>query len=154
MFKTAAEIDIVHVLYKGPAALATDLIAGRIHISFLPPPLVLPQAEAGKLRIVTVAGDERLPQSPNVPTTIESGFANVTGDYWAGIVAPVGTPASIIGKLNNALNDIMRSREVEAALTKLGAQASLGTPEEFATFLAAERQKWSSIIQTVGIRVD
>jgi tripartite-type tricarboxylate transporter receptor subunit TctC len=154
MFKAAAGINIVHVLYKGPAGLLTDLIAGHIHISFLPPTLVLPQAEAGKLRIVAVASDARVRQSPDVPTTIESGFDNLTGDYWAGIVAPAGTPASIIDKLNIAINDIMQSSEIEAALSKLGAQASLGSPQEFATFLAVERGKWSSIIQTAGIRVD
>jgi tripartite-type tricarboxylate transporter receptor subunit TctC len=154
MFKAAAGIDIVHVLYKGPAGLLTDLIAGQIHISFLPPTLVLPQAEAGKLRIVAVASDARIRQSPDVPTMIESGFDNLTGDYWAGIVAPAGTPASIIDKLNIAINDIMQSSEIEAALSKLGAQASLGSPQEFATFLAADRMKWSSIIETAGIRID
>ena len=154
MFKAAAGIDIVHVLYKGPAALLTDLIAERVQISFLPPPLVLPHAEVGKLRILAVASDDRMPQSPQVPTAIETGFSRLSGDYWAGIVAPAGTPERIIERLNKAVNEVMRSSEIESALSKLGAQVSLGSPQEFATFLAAERQKWSSIIQTAGIRLD
>ena len=154
MFKAAAGIDMVHVLYKGPAAVVTDLIAGRIHISFLPPPLVLPQAEVGKLRVLAVAGDARISQSPGVPTAIESGFAHLSGDYWIGIVAPAGTPERVTGKLNATINDIMRSSDIEVALSKLGAQASLGTPVEFRAFLAAERLKWSSIIQTAGIKID
>jgi tripartite-type tricarboxylate transporter receptor subunit TctC len=154
MFNAAAEINMVHVLYKGPAALVTDLVAGRINISFLPPPSVLPQAEAGKLRLVAVAGEGRLPQSPDKPTAIESGFAHLSGDYWAGIVAPAGTPEPIIGMLNATINDIMQSQDIQVALGKLGAQASLGSPHEFSAFLDAERLKWSSIIHDAGIKID
>jgi tripartite-type tricarboxylate transporter receptor subunit TctC len=114
----------------------------------------MPHAEAGKLRILAVASDARMPEFAQVPTAIENGFSRLSGDYWAGIVAPAGTPEWIIGKLNKTINEVMRSSEIESALSKLGAQASLCSPEEFTTFLAAERQKWSSIIEMAGIRVD
>jgi tripartite-type tricarboxylate transporter receptor subunit TctC len=89
-----------------------------------------------------------------VPTTVESGFPNLTGEFWSGILAPAGTPASIVDQLNVAINEIMRSPEARFALNQIGGKAKLGTSQYFKAFLDTETQKWSEIIKATGVKVD
>jgi tripartite-type tricarboxylate transporter receptor subunit TctC len=154
MFKAAAGIDIVHVPYKGPAGAITDLLAGQVQIYFETAPVVLPHAAAGKLKVLAVAGEVPLPQLPGVPTTAEAGFPTLVGGFWSGIVAPAGTPAGIVDRLNGAINEVMSSSEAEVGLTKLGGRAKLGSPQAFAAFIASERHKWSAIINAAGIKLE
>jgi tripartite-type tricarboxylate transporter receptor subunit TctC len=149
MLKSTAKLDIVHVPYKGPAAAVTDALAGQVQMYFETAPMVLPHVEAGKLRLLAIAAETRMPQSPDVPTTVEGGYPTLIGGYWAGIVAPAGTPATIVDQLNAAINETMKSQQVEAALTKLGGQAKLGSPADFASFIAAERQRWWPVATAV-----
>ena len=142
-----------HVPYKGPALALADLLAGQVHMYFETSPLIFPQAEAGKLRVIAVASDSRMPQLPEVPTTPQSGFPTLVGGFWSGIVAPAGTPASIVNQLNATINEIMQSREMQTHLTKLGARAKLGSPQYFASFISAERQKWSAVIKAAGVKI-
>jgi tripartite-type tricarboxylate transporter receptor subunit TctC len=154
MLKARAVVDIVHVPYKGSAAAVADLLAGHVQICFEAATLLLPQAAAGKLKLIAIAGESRMAQVPAVPTMVESGFAGLTGGFWSGIVAPSGIPADVVARLNAAINEIMRSQEVEVALVRLGAEAKLGSPLEFANFIDAERRKWSAVIAAAGIKVD
>lgn len=154
MFKATAGLDIVHVPYKGPAQAVTDLLAGQVQIYFESAPLILSHAVAGKLRVIAVAGQARIRQLPDVPTTIESGFPKLVGGYWAGVLAPSGTPRGIVDRLNVAINEAMQSPDVQVTLAKLGAEAMLGSPGEFALFIAAETQKWSAVIKAAGIKID
>ena len=154
MLKTTAGIEIVHIPYKGPAAALTDLLAGQVQIYFETSPLILPQAEAGKLRVLAIAADRRLPQLPNIPTTAEGGFPQLTGGFWSGIVAPAGTAPEIVGLLNAAINDAMQTPAVGQALATLGAQPRLGSPQDFRTFLADERLKWTAVIAAANLKID
>jgi tripartite-type tricarboxylate transporter receptor subunit TctC len=149
MLKSTAKLDIVHVPYKGPAAAVTDALAGQVQMYFETAPTVLPHIEAGKLRLLAIAAETRMLQLPDVPTTVEGGYPTLIGGYWAGIVAPAGTPATIVDHLNAAINETMKSREVEAALAKLGGQAKLGSAADFAAFIAAERQRWLPVAAAV-----
>ena len=96
-----------------------------------------------------MAAPKRMEELPEVPTTVESGYPKLIGGFWSGIVAPAGTPATILDRLNAAINETMKSREVEAALTKLGGHARPGSTLDFAAFIAAERQKWSPVAAAV-----
>jgi tripartite-type tricarboxylate transporter receptor subunit TctC len=154
MFRMAAGIDIVHVPYKGPAQAVTDLLAGHVQLGFETSPLIVPQAIAGKLKILAIAGNRRNVRLPDIPTTAEGGFPELIGGFWFGILAPAGTPAGIITRLNGAIVEAMQAQEVELALSKLGAEATVGSPQGFAEFIAAERKKWSEVIRAAGIRVD
>ena len=151
MFKSAAGIDVVHVPYKGPAAAITDLLAGEVQIYFETAAVVLPHAEAAKLRILAVATERRFAPLPDIPTTVESGFPNLVSGFWSGIVSPNGTPSRIVSKLNSAINEVMRSEKAQLGLSSLGGEAKFGSPEEFAAFIAAEREKWSAVIRAAGI---
>jgi tripartite-type tricarboxylate transporter receptor subunit TctC len=154
MFKLMAGIDIIHVPYKGPALAVADLLAGQVQMYFESIGLMLPYVEAGQLRALAVADEARNPQLANVPTTTESGFPKLQATYWAGVLAPAGTPASIVNKLNTEINAIMKAKEMEAILAKLSAKPKVGSPEDLSTFIAAETQKWAAIVKATNIKVD
>jgi tripartite-type tricarboxylate transporter receptor subunit TctC len=154
MLRSTAAIDIVHVPYKGPGQALTDLLAGQVQVYFETAPVILPHVEAGKLKVIAVAGSSRLAQLPDVPTTIEEGYPNLIGGFWAGILAPARTPSAVIDQLNIAINDVMRSEEAKLAMVKLGAESRPGSPQDFAAFIAAERQKWSAVIASAGLKIN
>jgi tripartite-type tricarboxylate transporter receptor subunit TctC len=154
MLKSAADIDIVHVPYKGNAAAVTDLLTGQVQVYFATPPDILPHIDGGKVRVIAVADTARFPLLPDVPTTVESGFPGLTAEFWSGILAPAGTSATIVNQLNLAINEIMLAPETRRALNQLGAQAKPGTPQDFKAFIATETQKWSAIIKTTGVKID
>jgi tripartite-type tricarboxylate transporter receptor subunit TctC len=154
VLKGKAEIDIVHVPYKSPAAALTDLLAGQVQIYFETAPLILPQAQAGKLRVLAIAGKSRLDHLPDVPTTREAGLPHLLGGFWSGLVAPAGTPSDIVETINSAANEAMRSQEVQSAMETLGASQQLGTPTEFGAYISAEIRRWTEIVRTSGISMD
>ena len=154
MFKLMAGIDIIHVPYKGPAPAVTDLLAGQVQMYFESIGLLLPYIEAGQLRALAVADEARNPQLPNVPTTTESGFPKLQAIYWSGVLAPAGTPASIVNRLNTEINTIMKAKEMEAILAKLSAKPKVGSPEDLSTFIASETQKWAAVVKAANIKVD
>ena len=154
IFKLASNADIVHVPYKSPAAALTDLLAGQVQMYFETSPPILPQAQAGKLRVLAIAGASRMTQLPHTPTTIEAGYTNLVGGFWSGLVAPPGTPPEIVTTINAAANEVVRSPEVQAAMERLGARERLGSPADFRDFIAAETIKWTEIIRTAGVKVD
>jgi tripartite-type tricarboxylate transporter receptor subunit TctC len=154
LLKAAAGINIVHVPYNGPARAITDLLAGQVQFYFETSPLVLPQAEAGKLRVIAVAGGTRLAHLPTVLTTAESGFPSLTGGFWSGIVAPAGTPSDIVRLLNTAINDAMKSEQVQQAVAKLGGRTPLGSAQDFESFIAEERRKWTAVIRAANLKIN
>src|SRR5262249_47353089 len=126
MFRLMTGIDIVHVPYKGPAQAITDLLAGPVQFYFDTTAFFFFPIRAEKLTALAVAAEMRSSELPTVPTTTESGFATLQSTFWAGIVAPGGTPASIVDKLNAAINEILKSPELEANLAKINARPKIG----------------------------
>jgi tripartite-type tricarboxylate transporter receptor subunit TctC len=154
MLKRGTGINIVHVPYKGPAQAMTDLLGGQVQMYFETVALFLPHVRAGKARALAVADEARSPHLAHVPTTIESGFPELQATYWAGVLAPAGTPPLIVVKLNAAINEIVRSAEMQATLDRISAKSKLGSPQEFAAFMAAETRRWSAIIKAADIKVE
>ncbi|MFM9886816.1 MAG: Bug family tripartite tricarboxylate transporter substrate binding protein [Burkholderiales bacterium] len=154
MLKHATGINLIHVPYKGPAQAMTDLIGGQVQMYFETAALFIPQAKGGKAKILAVADEERSSLLADIPTTTEGGFPGLRGTFWAGVVAPAGTPAAIIQKLNIAINEIVGSAEMKPVLEKLSAKAKLGTPQEFAAFMATETQRWTAIVKAANIKID
>jgi len=153
MFRLKTGINIVHVPYRGAAPAVTDLLAGQAQMYF-ESIILLPHIEVGKVRALAVADETRLAQLPSVPTTIESGFPSLQSSYSSSVPAPAGTPTSVVNKLNTAINNIMQSGEMEATLAKLSARPKLGSPEDFAAFMAAEMQKWTAVVNAADIKSD
>jgi tripartite-type tricarboxylate transporter receptor subunit TctC len=152
MFKSMAGADVVHVPYRGSAPAITDALAGQVQMYFETTTVMLPHIQAGKLRAVAVAGDARAPRLPSVPTTLESGFPKLQATLWSGMMAPAGTPRDVVEKLNAAMNDILKSEDMKASLTKLGADPKGGSVQYFTEFFAAEVRKWAGVVSELGIK--
>jgi tripartite-type tricarboxylate transporter receptor subunit TctC len=154
MFARVAGINIVHVPYRGAAPAVTDLLAGQVQMYFENIATLLPHVETGKLRALALGDERRHPQLPEVPTTLEIGFRSLQATYWTGVLAPAGTPTAIVDKLNTAINDTLKSREIVAGLAKLTATPKVGSPKDFAAFMAAETKTWTELIDAAGIKAD
>ena len=154
MFRLATGANIVHVPYKGAQQPVTDLMAGQVQMYFDTVALFLPHLQAGKIKPLAIADDMRSDQLPAVPTTAESGFPTLKATFWASIVAPTGTPADTVDKLNVSINAILRSSELEASLAKFNAKPKMGSPQEFAKFWRAETEKWTNVIRSAGVKAD
>jgi len=154
MLKLAAGINIVHVPYRGAGQSVTDLLAGQVQMIFETTAILLPNIEGGRLRALAVATEARSPLLPDVPTTGESGYPKIIASFWSGLLAPAGTPAAIVEKLNATANEILQSKEAQAGLARLGAEARIGAPRDFAAFIAVETPRWAAITNETGIKVE
>jgi len=154
MLKLMAGINIIHVPYRGAGRSVTDVLAGQVQMIFETTAILLPHIEAGKLRPLAMAAEVRSPLLPEVPTTVESGYPKLIASFWSGLLAPAGTPTSIVDRLNGAVNEILRSKEAQTGLARLSAEARIGSPQDFAAFIAAEAPRWAAIAAETGIKVD
>jgi len=152
MFRNLANIDIVHVPYKGGAPASTDLMAGHLGMMFEMGYAALPAIKGQKIRPLAVTSTKRLALLPDVPTMVELGIPDFESYNWQGIIAPRGTPAAIIAKLNAVLNEILLDPEVIKQIADTASQAGGGTPEDFARFIASETTKWAKVIQSANIQ--
>jgi tripartite-type tricarboxylate transporter receptor subunit TctC len=151
LIKQKVGIDMVHVPYRGGALLMQDLIAGNIKVAFSTLPVALPQAQVGTIRIIAVAEKTRLPELPDTPT-IEETVPGVVNVGWNGLLAPAGTPALIIDKLNAVTVAALKTPDVTAKMKLQGLHVMSSTPAEFAGLIAREVDHWAKIIPSIGIR--
>jgi tripartite-type tricarboxylate transporter receptor subunit TctC len=154
LFKSKAGIDVVHVPYKSGAEMVTAILGEQVQMAFPDVSILIPLIREGKLKALAVTSAQRHPQLPDVPTMIESGIPDYVMTFWSGVVAPAGTPAEIVDKLNGAINDGLKSAAVRDSLAKVGAQASPGSPKDFADFIVAETEKWRAVAKMAGISLD
>jgi tripartite-type tricarboxylate transporter receptor subunit TctC len=154
LFKSLTGVDIIHVPYKGSAPAVTDLIGGQVDLMFDNAPNVLQQVKAGKLRALAVSSKERSPFVKELPTVAEAGVPAFEVSVWFGVVAPAGTPQSVIAKLNAELNRILKLAEIRQTFNSQGVEPAGGTPEEFASFLVAQRTKWAKVVRDSGAKAE
>jgi tripartite-type tricarboxylate transporter receptor subunit TctC len=154
LFKLRTGTDFVHVPYKGSADAVAGIVTGQVHILFGEVAGLLPLVRDGKIRALGVSSAARNALAPELPTLIEGGLADFIALTFTGVVAPAGTPAPIVGRLNAAINEAVKPPEVVAALGKLGAEVRTGSAQEFAAFLARERDKWVDVVTRTGIRAE
>ena len=154
LLKSLTQTYMVHIPYRGAVPALTDLMGGQIQLFFDAATGLINQGKAGKVRLIGVASDKRLPAVPDVPTFIEQGFAGFTGSTWAGMLAPSATPKDILNRMAQEVTRIVRSDETRARLDGMGTFAAGGTPEEFDTFIGQETTKWASVIKNAGVKAD
>ena len=154
LFKLRTGVDIVHVPYKGASEAVTGVLGGQVQMFFGDIGGTLPLLRDGALRALAVSSERRNALLPDVPTMMESGVPDYVVLTYIGVVAPAGTPETIIGKLNAAINESLVAPEVTAAFAKLGAEVQPGRPEDFGAFLAAETQKWSTVARSASIKIE
>ena len=154
MFKTATGLFMVHIPYRGAAPALTDLLGGQVPLFLDPPPNLIQPAKAGRITLIGVASEKRLPMLPDVPTFIEQGIPGMVGSTWASMIAPAGTPRDIIKRMSDAVNAIIQSEETKAKLEAMGTFGEGTTPEACDAFLAAETTKWGKVIRDAGVTLD
>jgi len=152
LFESAAGIKLEAVPYRGAAPALTDVIGGHLDGLFSDVPTVMAQIHAGKIRAIAATSTKRSDIFPNVPTFVEQGFAGVVADNWAGILAPAGTPAPAIAKLNAALVGALDDPAVRQRLHNAGTAPAPSSPDEFAAYLREELARWSKLIEEKGIK--
>ena len=145
---------IVHVPYRGAAPAVQDLVAGQVQLLFTGAPVLLPFIKSGQLRALAVSSRQRLEVLPTVPTVAESGYPGFEADQWYGVVAPAGTPADIVRKLNAQINQALGSPELKVRLQSEGAVAMPNSPEAFGTLIAREIERWRPVVQAGRIKPD
>ncbi len=150
LLKREAGIDIVHVPYKGAAPAVNDLLGGHVDIMFADIPVLLPHIQSGKLNALAIGSERRAPSTPSVPTTAELRLPGVLANNWYGLLAPGGTPRSIINKLNQVTVAALKSAELQAQLGNQGAIPVGNSPEEFAAFLRNETNRWGTLARSIG----
>ena len=150
LIKVMANVDIVHLPYKGTSPAMTDLIAGQTQFMFSSMPSVLGLVKAGKLKIIATGGMKRSPVIPDVPAVAETipGFEVVT---WYGIAAPAKTPREIVQKLNQEIVRVVAVPDVQKRFMEQGLEPRSSTPEEFGDFMRREVEKWTSVAKRAGV---
>lgn len=152
-FNTMAGLRMTHVPYKGTAPALTDVMAGTVPITFSDPS-AKSQIDGGKLRLLAVTTKKRSRLFPEAPTMAEAGVPDYDVMNWYGLVAPAGTPAEAINRLNTALVDIMSQPDIRQRLENAGMEATSSSPEQFNQLMATERAKWGALISKVGMKAE
>jgi len=154
MFRTLAAIDFVNVPHKGGNESVQDVMGGQVDFALESPVILLSLIREGRLRALGVTSAQRKPELPDVPTMVESGIAGFVATLLAGVVAPAGTPATIVGKLNGVINESLVAPDMQDLVVRFGSQVRIGSPPEFAAFLAGETGKWANIARAAGVSVE
>jgi len=151
LFKSMAQIDLLHVPYKGTGQAVTDLLAGQIDLLFAPSQAVIQHVKAGKLKALASTGAKRTETLPELPTVGET-VPGYTAVGWFGLLAPAATPKAVVEKLSADANHVLVDPVVRGRMVALGADPSGNTPEEFARFIRDDQAKWGKLMREAGIK--
>jgi len=154
MFKHITGANIVFVPYKSAAQATTDVLAGQMNMTFEGTTAIVPFIKSGQLRAVAVTSPQRIPQIPDVPTMDELGYTGMPPDSWQAIVAPAGTPAEIIAKLNSVVNQGLTTKEVRDKIVELGGEPEPKSVQEFADFIVSQYKRWGEVIRVTGVTLN
>jgi tripartite-type tricarboxylate transporter receptor subunit TctC len=146
-------VNMLHVPYRGGTPAISDLVAGQLQMVVEGVPLVSPLVLAGKLRALAVTSARRSPVLPDVPTAVEAGYPDFVVTAWYGIVAPKGTPDTVVQRLNAAANQALADPDLRAKLAQQGSDPAGGTPSAFADHLRRELARWGQAVKTSGAKV-
>ena len=154
LMKALTKTFMVHIPYRGAAPAFTDLLGGQIQLFFDAPTGLIQAGKTGRVRLIGVSSDKRLPAIPDVPTFIEQGIPGLVGSTWASMIAPAGTPRDIVQRMSDEVSRIIRSEETRAKLDAMGTFAEGSTPEACDAFIATETTKWAKVIKDAGVTLE
>jgi tripartite-type tricarboxylate transporter receptor subunit TctC len=152
LFNLMAGVKLAHVPYQGSSQGINDVLAGRVPVMFSPASTVLPHIQSKALIALASTHSRRMTLMPDLPTVSEAGLPGYETGVWNGFLAPAGTPRPIIEKLSRAANEAVKSEDVIKALSAQGIATVGGTPEEMATFIRSEIDKWAKVIIAAGLK--
>ena len=153
LFGQTAGIKLLHVPFKGTANAAVDLQAGRVQLMFPSSISVLPQVQAGRLRVLAVMSTKRVAELPEVPTTAEAGLPQLVVNIWYGMLAPQATPAAIVDQLHREVVNGLARPDIRERMVTTGVVPVGSSPAEFTAFAAAERARWAAVIKAANIEI-
>jgi tripartite-type tricarboxylate transporter receptor subunit TctC len=153
LFKMLANVNMVHVPYRGAAPAMTDLLGGQVEVMFATLPTSIEHIKAGKLRPLAVTTSTRLQALPNIPTVGEF-LPSYEGIGFVGLGAPKSTPPEIIDKLNKEINAGLASSSIKARIADMGAIVHSGSSADFGTFIAEQTEKWAKVIRAGNIKAE
>ena len=154
LFQMAAGVKFQHIPYKGSAQALTDLMGGQVQVYMSSIPTALSHIKGGKLRALAVTSPKRAPSLPDVPTIAEAGYKGFDANTWFGLVAPAGTPAPIVTKINAEVNRILKMPDVKEKFAAEGGGAIGGSSQEFAALLKSDYVKWGKVVKDSGAKLD
>lgn len=152
LFKTMADVKVVHVSYQGSPQLLNDVLAGRIQVAVAPASTLLEQVKSGKIVALAATGARRLAIAEDIPTVAESGLPDFAVGLWFGLVAPAGTPRNVVEKLSKAANEALKSDEVKKIMHPLGYDLVGGTPDDFEKHISRETKQWTAVVNQAGLK--
>ena len=155
MFKTLTKTDLVHAPYKGAGPAVNDVLGGQVLFTFPAFPTIQGHLKGGKLKVLAVSGDKRVPLAPDVPTFTEAGFKEMDMGAWYAFLAPAATPRDVVMKLNATVNGILRDAAfIEKNMTSQGMVPMAMSPEQFAELIKAETQRMTGMVRASGAKVE
>jgi tripartite-type tricarboxylate transporter receptor subunit TctC len=154
MFKHITGANIVFVPYKSAAQATTDVLAGQMNMTFEGTTAIVPFIKSGQLRALAVTSPQRIPEIPDVPTMDELGFRGMPPDSWQAIVAPAGTPADIVQKINGTVNQGLATPGVRNRIIELGGEPEPKSVQDFAAFIVDQYKRWGEVIRITGVTLN
>jgi tripartite-type tricarboxylate transporter receptor subunit TctC len=154
LFKSMAQINLVHIPYKGSSGARTDVIGGQVDMMFDAVTTMTEQVRAGKVRALAVSGKQRSEVLPEVPTLHEAGVPGYEATIWLGVMAPRATPKAVVDRLNDAISKISSQPDVRQAWGKQGAVPLVMNPAAFEKYVQDDVTKWARVIKSANIKMD
>jgi len=152
LFKVMAQVNIVHIPYKGNTPALTDTLAGNVEMMFSGVPVLVPHIQSGRLRAIAIGSLKRFVAIPDVPTFDESGLKGYEATTWFGLMAPVKTPKEIVARWNTEVDKILASPDLKSRFLNDGLEAMGGSQEEFARFIRVEIDKYAKVVKSSGMK--
>ncbi|HEX9463876.1 MAG TPA: tripartite tricarboxylate transporter substrate binding protein [Alphaproteobacteria bacterium] len=154
LFNLMAGVKLAHVPYKGSSDAVTDLLAGRVTVTFSPVSTVLPHIASGKLRALATTGSDRAAAMPELPTVAESGLPGYETSLWFGVLAPASTPRDVVERLAAAIDQALASPDMGAQLAAQGMTPAFRDPQAFAALIHRDTEKWAKVVVASGAKLD
>jgi tripartite-type tricarboxylate transporter receptor subunit TctC len=154
MFRAMSGLDFINVPHKGGNEAVQAVLGNQVDFAFESPVVLLPLIRNGQVRALAVTSARRQADIPEIPTVAESGVTGFAATLLTGVVAPAGTPAAINDKLNGVINEALKAPDMKQLVAKFGSELRIGSPQDFATFLAGETRKWADAAKAANISID
>jgi tripartite-type tricarboxylate transporter receptor subunit TctC len=154
LFVTMAGAPLSHVPYKGSSGAMNDVLGGIVKVSFVGVPNALPNLHAGKIKALAVTTKKRYAELPDVPTMDEAGVKGYDATIWLGLLAPPGTPRDIVDKLNTSITKILSTPDARKLMASAGVDVATSSPEEFASLMQSELERWGKVVRETGATVN
>ncbi|MSQ21132.1 MAG: tripartite tricarboxylate transporter substrate binding protein [Betaproteobacteria bacterium] len=154
LFRYLAKVDLTHIPYKGVGPAVADLVGGQVQLVFTTLPSAVSFVKGGQLKAIAMASTQRAPALPEVPTFVESGLPAYVMEYWYGFFVPIATPKEMQTRLEATAREVLRLPDVLASFDKTGLVPMSGTPQEFATFVKNDMERWAAVVKSAGIKVE